>query len=271
MSDYFLLPVLYSNEKIERLCLYGEIVMKLGIIGDIHANLEALTVTLDLLIKQERVDRIFCLGDIVGYNANPAECIELLWKHEVSCISGNHDRFVTGEIDAVIRPETRHVIEFTRSAIGKEKLDFIASLPEEQYFEDICLFVHGSPRHKDEYINSLQVARGNLQSMRRDRPYVSVCFYGHTHLPYVIADSLIETDIHKNVTYELERKYQYLLNPGSVGQPRDQCPSSSCAVFDLDEFTVSYFRTEYDISVTQQKILAAGLSPKIAERLAKGR
>lgn len=245
--------------------------MKFAVIGDIHANLEALTKTMEVLVDQQKIEKIFCVGDIVGYNANPSECIDVLWKYKVNCISGNHDRFVCGEIDAVIRPETRQVIEFTRSALDRKKRDFIASLPEEFYFEDIFLFVHGSPRHKDEYINSLQVARGNLQLLKRDRPFVAVCFYGHTHLPYIIADSLIETDIHENVTFELDRRFQYLINPGSVGQPRDQCPTSSCAIFDVDEFTITYFRTVYDIPATQQKILAAGLSQKLADRLSKGR
>lgn len=245
--------------------------MKIGIIGDIHSNLEALTVTLDLLTYQEKVDQIFCLGDIVGYNANPKECIQLLQKNHIPCISGNHDRFVTGEINAVVRPETKHVIDFTKSMLNDEELDFLGSLPEERFFEDIYLFVHGSPRHKDEYINSLQIAKSNLQLLREERPFVAVGFYGHTHLPYVITDNRIETDIHQNTTFQLDRHYAYLINPGSVGQPRDRCPLSSCTVFDVEKFTISYFRTEYDVTTTQNKIVAAGLSKKIAERLAQGR
>lgn len=245
--------------------------MRFGIIGDIHANQEALQVTLELLSEREKVDKIFCVGDIVGYNSNPLECIDLLWAHKVTCISGNHDRFVSGEIDAVVRSETKDAIEYTRRILDAKKMDFISSLADELYFEDIYLFVHGSPRHKDEYINSLQIARTNLQLLKKERPFVAVCFYGHTHLPYVIADHLIETDIHRNVTFQLDRRYQHLVNPGSVGQPRDQCADSSCAVFDTEKFTVSYFRSKYDIAVTQKKIVSAGLSAKIADRLAKGR
>lgn len=244
--------------------------MKIGIIADIHSNLEALTTNLEIL-QQQKVDNIVCLGDIVGYNANPAECLELLQKNNITTISGNHDRFVSGEIDAVIRPETRFVIEQTRSMLSAAQMDFISSLPEEYYLEDIFMFVHGSPRHKDEYINSLQISKTSLQILKQERPYIAVCFYGHTHLPYIISNNRIETDIHTNTTFKLDRRCSYLINPGSVGQPRDRCPLSSCAVFDIDNYTVSYFRTPYDIQTTQKKIMALGFSKKLADRLSEGR
>lgn len=244
--------------------------MKFGIVGDIHANLEALSTALSLLNEQQ-VDKIFCLGDIVGYNANPNECIELLLENNVVCISGNHDRFVSGKIDAVIRPETRQVIEHTRELLTKDQMSFISSLPEEMRFEEIFFFVHGSPRHKDEYINSLQIAKSNLQLLKREYPFTGICFYGHTHLPYVITSNRIETDIHNNTTFHLDKYKMYLINPGSVGQPRDQCPLSSCAIFDVDNYSISYYRMQYEIANTQQKILDIGFSKKIADRLAKGR
>lgn len=244
--------------------------MKLGLVADIHANYEALSTVLEHFQK-ENVDQVYCLGDIVGYNANPAECIELLLEHNALCISGNHDRFVSGEIDAVIRKETRHVIEYTRNILTSEQMDFVSSLPEERSLQDVILFVHGSPRHKDEYINSLQVAKNNLQLLKTEHPGVGICFYGHTHLPYVISSKYIETDIHKSTTFELDRNLTYLVNPGSVGQPRDQCPLSSCAILDTDEYKLHYYRLEYDIATTQQKIRDIGFDHKIADRLAKGR
>lgn len=244
--------------------------MKLGICGDIHANLEALTVVLDLM-KYEKVDQIFCLGDIVGYNSDPSECLDLLLKNDVLCISGNHDRFTAGEVDAVIRMETLHVIDFTRKTLRAEQMDFLGSLPEERYWQDIFLFVHGSPRNKDEYINSLQIARSNLNLLKRERQNVSICFYGHTHLPYVISNKEIITDIHQSRTIALDRRFTYLINAGSVGQPRDQCPLASCAIFDIEAHTISYHRLKYNISATQKKILERGLDPKLAARLEKGR
>lgn len=245
--------------------------MRLGIIADIHSNLEALTMTIDLLASQQKVDKIICLGDIVGYHTNPGECVDLLQKHNIVSISGNHDRFVAGEIDAIIRPETRHVIDYTKSVLSEKQLDFISSLPEEHFLEDIFLFVHGSPRHKDEYINSLQISKNSLQILKRERPFVAVCFYGHTHLPYVITESRIETDIHANASFQLDRRCTYLINPGSVGQPRDRCPLSSCAIFDTDAYTISYFRNTYDYETTQKKVVAAGFSKKLADRLSEGR
>jgi predicted phosphodiesterase len=197
--------------------------------------------------------------------------VELLQQHHIVSIGGNHDRFVAGEIDAVIRPETRQVIEFTKSVLNAAQMDFIASLPEDYYFEDIFLFVHGSPRHKDEYVNSLQISKNNIQLLQKDRPFVAICFYGHTHLPYIIGNNRIETDIHRNTTFNLDRRFTYLINPGSVGQPRDRCPLSSCLVFDIDKYSVSYFRTSYDLEATQKKIVAVGFSKKLAERLTDGR
>ncbi|NUM34352.1 MAG: metallophosphoesterase family protein [Candidatus Brocadiae bacterium] len=244
--------------------------MKFGVLGDIHSNLEALTVVLKHLEK-EKVDKIFCLGDIVGYNANPSECVDMLIEKDVVCISGNHDRFVSGEIDAVIRPETKHVIEHTRKVLRKDQLDFISDLSDERYWQDIFLFVHGSPRHKDEYINSLQAARNSLNALRKERPFVSICFYGHTHLPYVISSKSIDTDFHQERTLALDKRFTYLVNPGSVGQPRDQCSLSSCIIFDIDKHELKYYRLKYDISSTQQKIKSIGFDPKLAERLAKGR
>lgn len=244
--------------------------MKLGIIADIHANYEALSTVLNHF-KSENVDKIFCLGDIVGYNANPGECIELLQEHGAFCISGNHDRFVSGEIDSVIRKETRHVIEHTRSILSVEQMDFISSLPEKRSIEDIFLFVHGSPRHKDEYINSLQVAKNNLQLLEAEHPGVALCFYGHTHLPYIISRKHIETDIHKTTSFTLDRNLTYVINPGSVGQPRDQCPLSSCVIFNTETYQITHHRLEYDIATTQQKVREIGFDQKIADRLAKGR
>lgn len=244
--------------------------MKLGIFGDIHANLEALTVVLDLM-KREKVDQIFCLGDIVGYNADPGACIDLLRERDVFCISGNHDRFTAGEVDAVIRIETRQVIDYTRKALRPDQMDFLASLPEERCWQDIFLFVHGSPRNKDEYINSLQIARNNLILLKKERPNVAVCFYGHTHLPYVICNKEIITDIHQERTIALDKRFTYLVNTGSVGQPRDQCPLSSCVIFDIDNHNVTYYRLKYNIAATQKKILDNGLDPKLAARLEKGR
>lgn len=244
--------------------------MKFGILGDVHSNIEALSITIDLM-KEKQVDKIFCVGDLIGYNTNPVECVDMLIENDVLCISGNHDRFTSGEIDAVIRPETRHVIEHTRAALRKDQMDFIASLPEERYFEEIFLFVHGSPRHKDEYINSLQIARSNLHLLEKERPFTNVCFYGHTHLPYVISSNRIETDIHETKTFKLDKRFTYLINPGSVGQPRDQCPLSSCAIFDVEEYSVTYYRSKYDVAATQEKIRETGFDYKLADRLEKGR
>ncbi len=244
--------------------------MKLGIFGDIHANLEALTVVLDLM-NREKVDQIFCLGDIVGYNTNPGECIDLLREREVLCISGNHDRFTSGEVDAVIRSETRYAIEYTRKVLSPDQMDFISSLPEERIWQDIFLFVHGSPRHKDEYINSLQIARSNISILKRDRPHVAICFYGHTHLPYIISSKDIITDIHQTKTIQLDKRFAYLVNTGSVGQPRDQCPLASCAIFDIDNHNITYHRLKYDLATTQKKIIEKGFDPKLAARLEKGR
>ena len=243
--------------------------MKFAVFGDVHSNLEALEVALDT-IKKEKVDKIFCVGDIVGYNSNPCECIELLIKNDVVCISGNHDRFTSGAIDAVIRAEIREIIDYTKKVLNEQQMDFIASLPDKRFWQDIFLFVHGSPRMKDEYINSLQTAKNFLKYLKQEHPFVSICFYGHTHVPYIISCKNIENKIHETTSIQLDKQFTYLINPGSVGQPRDRCPSTSFVTFDIDRYLLTYHRLEYDILATQQKINEAGFSPKIASRLEQG-
>lgn len=245
--------------------------MRFGIIADVHANWEALTVALKLL-EAEGVDQIISLGDTVGYNANPRECLNLLMEKKIPSIKGNHERYILGEKDQTMKEDTDQIIAWTKEQLSPEQYHFIAeNMPNKMLHESGFLLVHGSPRNKDEYLLKLHSFVSNLKFMEEKYPDVRICFHGHTHLPSIIARGHILQDFTKDTTVELMPDRQYLINPGSVGQPRDQCPLTSCGIYDEEKLTFQFFRRPYDIESAQQKIMRLGLFSRFAERLALGK
>ncbi|MBI3270254.1 MAG: metallophosphoesterase family protein [Planctomycetes bacterium] len=246
--------------------------MRYGLIADIHSNSEALTVALDTL-KKEGAQEVLCLGDVIGYNATPREVITLLSENKVQCINGNHDRFLAGStpIDPSVRKETSHVIEWTRGVLGPEHSQFIGSLPRQRIVDDSILMVHGSPRHEDEYILTLQGIRENIIFIENNYVGVQVCLFGHTHTPLCVARGLLLSEFPATREVPLEANKVHLINPGSVGQPRDGCNKSSFALLDTEAHKVTYFREEYDFKLTQKHIREAGIDERMAKRLEAGR
>jgi len=244
--------------------------MKYAIIADIHSNLAALNSVLEVL-RAERVDRIYCLGDIVGYNANPLECVQTVRSKGIISLQGNHERAVLGGSMDDAKPETLQAIEFTRRQLPPDQLAFLKSLPEQLHLEERILLVHGSPRNRDEYILNPRAISDNLRYVATECPGIDLCFYGHTHIPLIVGAGKVFSKIHKTTTYKLERFRTYLINPGSVGQPRDNCPLSSFAVLDLGEHAVTIHRKEYDVRASRDRVIEAGLSPLFADRLVLGR
>lgn len=244
--------------------------MRYGILADIHGNLEALEVALSRL-DGEGADTILCLGDVVGYNANPAECLAKARERCSAIITGNHERMVLGRNLEGIRQETRDATEWTRDQLSAEEIAYIEALPESMPIGEHLLIVHGAPRDPDEYILSTDAIRDNMEVLRRDHPGVKVCFFGHSHFPMVIGYPDIHTRFHETRTIELDPSRLYLINPGSVGQPRDGCPKASCALYDDDAHAITIFREPYEIASTQGKIRAAGLSERLAARLELGK
>ncbi|GIW72418.1 MAG: metallophosphatase family protein [Planctomycetota bacterium] len=244
--------------------------MRYAIISDIHGNLEALETVL-AHIEQEGVEQVLCLGDVVGYNANPKECLDLVRAHCAAVIQGNHERMVLGEDLDLVHPSTRHAIEWTRQQLDAEDLAYIAGMPERLEWQDDILLVHGSPRDRDEYILTAEALRENFLYLQEHFPRTRMCLFGHSHFPMIVAVPQLHAPLHETTTVKLEPGAVSLVNPGSVGQPRDGCPLASFAIYDTDDPSVTVVRCAYPIVKAQQKVRAAGLHERIALRLGLGR
>lgn len=244
--------------------------MRLGIIGDIHSNIEALT-SCHKAIMDAGCDRIVCTGDIVGYGASPKECIDFVQDKKIDSIRGNHDYYVVQNASSWdIQPAAKKVILWTQQILPKEYISWLDTLPYRMEVEGVQ-FVHSSLESIDgktwPYILSAQSALFHffLQSSK-------FCFYGHTHLPLVFTlkrgDVSIEMLTSRNLS--LFQGEKFLLNPGSVGQPRDFDSRAAAVIFDTKSHELHSVRAKYNIEHAQLKILAAGLPRQIAERLSSG-
>ena len=239
-----------------------------AVISDIHGNLEALEAVLGNV--PDGTEEIYCLGDVIGYGANPNECCELVRAHEVPTITGNHDLAVTDlSTDlAWFNPIAEAAIEWTREQLTEENADFLRSRPRMMHEEGV-LFVHGSVRDPDEYIITGATARENLDVLKQEYPDVRVCFFGHTHVKAVAPSP----DGPASDFLDLTSGGPYLVNPGSIGQPRDGDTFASYVLAEdaPEGAQVTYRFVEYDVKKAQTKILAAGLPRILADRLGQGR
>ena len=244
--------------------------MLLGIIGDIHANIDALQKTLDAM-ERLNVHKIYCTGDVVGYGAAPSECIRLVQEYDIPCCCGNHDSYVShpGQYNKnFIRPEASQVIDWTRSVLSKEELDWLANLP---YFieTDGFLITHASCQ---PYPQWMYVTNPNAASMHLLFQHKKLCFTGHSHIPVIATHKpgkKIFFDIFHNMV--LPKEGNVMVGVGAVGQPRDD-DSRACAIlYDTDEHSVTMLRVKYDIHSAQQRIWDNHLPDILATRLALGR
>lgn len=241
--------------------------MRILIISDIHANLSALEA---VLRAAGNVDKVWCLGDIVGYGPDPNECINVVKQlPELKSIVGNHDAAALNRIDtSSFNPEARSAINWTQKMLSDESVDFLNSLPEIEHFDHVLLS-HGSPRHPVwEYVLDVNTARINFDYFDTD-----YCFFGHTHLPviYTLRDgaNVVGMNVPKpGTSRELIRKT--LINPGSVGQPRDRDPRAAYAIYRPDEGAWEYYRVVYDIRSVQERMTKAGLPQRHIQRLSEG-
>jgi diadenosine tetraphosphatase ApaH/serine/threonine PP2A family protein phosphatase len=242
-----------------------------AVISDIHGNFEALKAVLGDI--PDEVEEIYCLGDVIGYGASPNECCESVRSYEMPVISGNHDLAVTDlSTDlAWFNPVAAAAIEWTREQLTPDNAEFLRTRPRMLQSEE-TLFVHGSVRDPDEYILNGSVARENLAVLTADYPDIRVCFFGHTHVK-TIAPTPDGPSSGYHDTLDLTSGGPYLVNPGSVGQPRDGDTFASYVLAeDAQEGTrIAYRFVEYDVEKAQDKIRAAGLPGMLADRLALGR
>lgn len=273
--------------------------MRYGILSDIHGNLEALKVALKLC-EELTVDKYICLGDLVGYNANPQECVDIVRKLPgLIMVKGNHDEYISNGDDEMLgfNPHAKKAVLWTREKLNEESLKWLSKLPYVQVIKGginggITL-VHATLDSPDTwgYVFDIHHAKDCFSYQMSQ-----ICFCGHSHSPlaftrlpafmrnedtpevaeireWICADTTnMEVDITQieQICLPIKPNFKYLLNVGSVGQPRNHDPRASFAVFDTEEKVILRVCAPYDIATTQKKILDAGLPERLAHRLAHG-
>ena len=242
--------------------------MKYGIFSDVHGNYAALKAVLDFY-RQNGVENFVCCGDIVGYGPQPLECAETLRGLEnLVAVMGNHDAALVGKMDIKwFNPNAAWAIEFARSQLTAPALDFISRLPEKAETKEF-MTVHGSPRKPlTEYLLS------EVQFMDNAGKWaVSPCFIGHSHMPLYFREreeGLPETDFIKPLE-KIAVDGRLILNPGSVGQPRDGDTRAACGIYDSDKKYFELHRVFYDVEAVQKMMAGLNMPAILSERLSFG-
>ena len=240
--------------------------MKYALIADIHANLEAFEVVL-ADAKEQKCTHYACVGDVVGYNANPKECLDIVRSMGMPCVKGNHDEYCSSEEDLEgFNPHAAEAVNWTRRQLSTEDRQWLRDL---KYVRLVASFsmVHATldgPQRWGYVFDKLAAAASFTYQN------TSVCFFGHTHVPVAfVCDSMVRGGTYSKFRVEPGKKY--FVNVGAVGQPRDGNPKCGYVVYDMDEGTIELRRLDYDIAKAQKKILDAGLPPRLADRLNFGK
>ena len=268
---------------------------KIAILSDIHSNYEALTAVL-AKCNEIGVDKYVCLGDIVGYNANPAECLEIVRGLNPICmVKGNHDEYAANndEVMEGFNPHARKAVMWTKAQLSSEQRNWLANLPLRATVPGTNItLVHATLDSPDNwgYVFDVHHAADNFAYQ-----FTQICFCGHSHVPVAFCKKPISTVTEKPIEeipgwthregegveardtsvsdvleLTLETGFKYLFNVGSVGQPRNRDPRASFAVISPDTREIFRYRVAYDIKTTQSKILAADLPERLALRLESG-
>ena len=251
--------------------------MRYAVLSDIHSNLEALSAVMEALAS-ERVDRVLCLGDVMGYGADPTACLARVQASQAVVIGGNHDLACVGKIDLEwFNDAARAAVLWTRDQLSCTDLDWLRRLPLTAT-EGSFTLVHGSLRYPERFEYLVDIAHA-VDTMTACRTLM--CLVGHTHLPCVVEYDRTRRQIVRTLTRAEEltdvafrdtpETMRYVVNPGSVGQPRDGDPRASFALIDTDEKRLSIHRVPYNVETAAQKIRRAGLPGFLADRLAVGR
>ena len=247
--------------------------MRYLILSDIHANSTALEAALAAV--QGRWERSICLGDMVGYGPDPNEVVDRVRGLQAVAIRGNHDKAACGLADAEdFNPVAKTAANWTRDRLRPDNLEYLLRLPQGPLSANGMAIVHGALHDEDEYVFApAQALDGLLESPS------SVTFFGHTHFQggFSYRDNkmeVIQLRPEPGISFaalRVEADTRYLLNPGSIGQPRDGDPRAAFAVADLDHHVVEFWRVPYDIEAVQQRMKGAGLPEPLILRLAFGR
>jgi predicted phosphodiesterase len=239
--------------------------MKFAVISDIHANVPALAAVLDT-IAAEKVDRIVCLGDVAGYHTEPTACVRLLQEAGALCVAGNHDRAVIGAVETEgFSPIAQRAVAWTRERLEDTTRDFLAALPPKRVIDGVLVAVHGA-LHPEIGCEWLRLDDDGKRALSLDALAVHpsgarVCAFGHTHRPGVWERRAGEIHRLEGESLALRADAWYLVNPGSVGEPRDDDPRASFLVFDSVVRSVRFHRVTYDRPSVLAKSRAAGLIP----------
>ena len=242
--------------------------MRYLVIADIHSNLEAFEAVLEDAQNHGGFGHTWCIGDVVGYGPDPEACIKLLRQLDPVCVCGNHDSAAVGKIDTGdFSSEAAKANRWTATRLSVEDRKFLSVLPD-LLVEDGFTIVHGSPRQPAwEYITHTITAEDNFR--RFDTRF---CIVGHTHVPYLFTNNGFEVSgsVLRDGDMLVLGDMRLILNPGSVGQPRDRDPRASYVIFDDEEMVLHNYRVTYDVAVTQEKMEKAGLPDFLVSRIAWG-
>ncbi|MFQ6002104.1 MAG: metallophosphoesterase family protein, partial [Anaerolineae bacterium] len=238
--------------------------MRYLVLSDIHSNLPALEAVL-AEVDLVHIDEVLCLGDLVGYGPNPNECIARLRELPLRCVAGNHDWAAIGKMDtAEFNSAAREACRWTAKELTAENRAYLQSLPE-TLTQDNYTLVHGSLRAPIwEYVTHPLVAQRSFELLN-----TQLCFHGHTHVPVIFREEGPHPQAYilppgQILTLDTNR---YMINTGSVGQPRDGDPRASCLLFDSREATLEYRRVDYPVEETQKSMKEKGLPESLITRL----
>jgi predicted phosphodiesterase len=247
--------------------------MRILVLSDLHANVTALDAVLEA--ANGRWDLSVCLGDVVGYGPDPNEVTARLREMGTKTIRGNHDKAVTGVmLTDDFNPVAKAAVDWTRAQLKPEHMSWLAALPQGPLATEGIVLVHGAFQDEDEYVfTPAQALDGLLDST------AEVTFFGHTHHQggFSYQDSQLEVlqirprNSESFAALRMEHPRRYLLNPGSIGQPRDGDSRAAFAIADLEHQTVEFWRVPYDIVAVQERMRAARLPEPLVQRLVVGR
>src|SRR5467141_2470089 len=247
--------------------------MRILVLSDLHSNSTALEAV--LAAAKNRWELSVCLGDVVGYGPDPNEVTPRLRELGTQTIRGNHDKAVTGLMPTDdFNPVAKAAVDWTRAQLQPGHLDWLSGLPPGPLATDGIVLVHGALQDEDEYVfTPAQALEGLLDST------AAITFFGHTHHQggFSYQDTQLEVlqirprPSEPFAALQIEEPRRYLLNPGSIGQPRDGDPRAAFAIADLDHHIVEFWRVPYDIAAVQERMQSAGLPDPLIERLAAGR
>lgn len=260
--------------------LYSEEELKYAIFSDIHSNLEGLQAVIRKA-EERKVDKYVCCGDIIGYNANPEECVSLVRDTADFIIKGNHERALIDLMNNDIPNMNMTALEALKKnmrMLSDDSVNWLTSLPDSTDVSDMFLVFHGSPRNPDEYVFLLEDARSGFLFIKSkfETPLNQLCFIGHTHVCNFfqynsLSDETSEQIISRDCKFNLISERYYMVNVGSCGQYRGGIAAASFVILDTGKSELEFHFAEYDLEKTQRRIIECGIPEMLARRLSMGK